>query len=68
MAQSYAHLYNIPTTVFRSFTVYGPWRAMNIGNDAPIKLTDFILALESVLGKVARKNMLDIQPGDMPST
>ncbi|UWR24345.1 SDR family NAD(P)-dependent oxidoreductase [Sulfitobacter sp. S190] len=25
MAHSYAHLYNIPTTVFRFFTVYGPW-------------------------------------------
>jgi len=25
MAHSYAHLWNIPTTVFRFFTVYGPW-------------------------------------------
>jgi len=25
MAQTYAHLYNIPTTMFRFFTVYGPW-------------------------------------------
>ncbi len=135
MAQTYAHLYNIPTTMFRFFTVYGPWgrpdmalfkftdailndraidvynhgdmlrdftyvtdlvdgvrrlmdaipgdtpvsgadnlspiapwRAVNIGNGAPTKLTDFIAALEEVLGKVAQKNMLDIQPGDMPAT
>ena len=135
MAQTYAHLYNIPTTMFRFFTVYGPWgrpdmalfkftdailndraidvynhgdmlrdftyvedlvdavrrlmdavpgdapvsaadnlspiapwRAVNIGNAAPTKLIDFIEALEEVLGKEAQKNMLDIQPGDMPST
>lgn len=135
MAQTYAHLYQIPTTMFRFFTVYGPWgrpdmalfkftdailndrpidvynhgdmlrdftyvedlvdgvrrlmdaipgdtpvsdadslspiapwRAVNIGNGAPTKLTNFIIALEEVLGKVAQKNMLDIQPGDMPST
>lgn len=135
MAQTYAHLYSIPTTMFRFFTVYGPWgrpdmalfkftdailndraidvynhgdmlrdftyvtdlvdgvrrlmnaipsdtpvstadslspiapwRAVNIGNGAPTKLSDFIIALEGVLGKTAQKNMLDIQPGDMPST
>ena len=25
MAHSYSHLYDIPTTIFRFFTVYGPW-------------------------------------------
>ena len=129
MAQTYAHLYDIPTTMFRFFTVYGPWgrpdmalfkftdaikngraidvynhgdmlrdfmdamrrlmdavpgktpvsdadnlspiapwRAVNIGNGSPTKLTDFIEALEEVLGQTAQKNMLDIQPGDMPAT
>lgn len=135
MAQTYAHLYDIPTTMFRFFTVYGPWgrpdmalfkftdailngraidvynhgdmlrdftyvddlvdavrrlmdavpgkspvsaadslspiapwRTVNIGNGAPTRLSDFIIALEDVLGKTAKKNMLDIQPGDMPST
>ncbi|WP_085310546.1 SDR family NAD(P)-dependent oxidoreductase [Planktotalea arctica] len=135
MAQTYAHLYSIPITMFRFFTVYGPWgrpdmalfkftdailndraidvynhgdmlrdftyvtdlvdgvrrlmdaipsdtpvstadslspiapwRAVNIGNGAPTKLSDFIIALEGVLGKTAQKNMLNIQPGDMPST
>lgn len=135
MAQTYAHLYKIPTTMFRFFTVYGPWgrpdmalfkftdailngrpidvynhgdmlrdftyvedlvdamrrlmeavpgtapvsaadslspiapwRAVNIGNGAPTRLSDFIEALEEVLGQKAQKNMLDIQPGDMPAT
>ena len=135
MAQTYAHLYDIPTTMFRFFTVYGPWgrpdmalfkftdairngrpidvynhgdmlrdftyvddlvdavrrlmdavpgktpvssadnlspiapwRAVNIGNGSPTKLTDFIEALEDVLGQSAQKNMLDIQPGDMLAT
>ena len=135
MAQTYAHLYNIPTTMFRFFTVYGPWgrpdmalfkftdailndraidvynhgdmlrdftyvsdlvdgvrrlldaipgdtpvsaadslspiapwRAVNIGNGTPTRLSDFIVALEEVLGRKAEQNMLDIQPGDMPAT
>lgn len=135
MAQTYAHLYKIPTTMFRFFTVYGPWgrpdmalfkftdailngrpidvynhgdmlrdftyvedlvdgihrlmdkipttetisgsdslspiapwRAVNIGNGSPTKLTDFIIALEEALGQEAQKNMLPIQAGDMPST
>lgn len=135
MAQTYAHLYRIPTTMFRFFTVYGPWgrpdmalfkftdairngrpidvynhgdmlrdftyvddlvdairrlmeavpgdtpaceadslspiapwRVVNIGNGAPTKLADFITSLEEVLGQTAQKNMLPIQPGDMPAT
>ncbi len=135
MAQTYAHLYRIPITMFRFFTVYGPWgrpdmalfkftdailngrpidvynhgdmlrdftyvddlvgsirrlmdaipadtpvstadslspiapwRAVNVGNGAPTRLSDFIEALEEVLGQEAQKNMLPIQPGDMPST
>lgn len=138
MAHTYSHLYKIPTTGLRFFTVYGPWgrpdmalflftKAMfenkpidvfnfgemqrdftyiddivegvirvndnppkenpdwnpnsddasvssapykiyNIGNNNPVKLMDFISALEKKLGKTAVKNMLPIQPGDVPST
>jgi len=132
MAHSYAHLHNIPTTMFRFFTVYGPWgrpdmapylftsailkgeainvynhgdmkrdftyvadlveairllidavpvknegdggslvapyRIVNIGNAAPVKLGDFIAAIEAATGKTATRNLLDIQPGDVPAT
>lgn len=138
MAHTYSHLYNIPTTGLRFFTVYGPWgrpdmalylftkaiiegkpidvfnhgnmqrdftyiddivegiirvndnppkgniewdgmnpnpssspapyKIYNIGNNNPVKLMDFIEALEKKLGKVAKKKMLPIQAGDVPST
>ncbi len=132
MAHSYAHLHNIPTTMFRFFTVYGPWgrpdmapylftsailkgevinvynhgdmerdftyvadlveairllidavpvknvgdnlspvapyRIVNIGNAAPVKLGDFIAAIEAATGKTATRNLMDIQPGDVPAT
>jgi len=57
-----------PISAADSLSPIAPWRAVNIGNGAPTKLTDFIEALEGVLGKRAEKNMLDIQPGDMPAT
>ncbi len=139
MAHSYAHLYGIPTTMFRFFTVYGPWgrpdmalfkftrailenrpidiynngamqrdftyiddliqavislidcapkrpapdqnipahdsqspvgpfRVVNIGNSEPVALMDFIEAIEDATGKVAEKNFMPMQPGDVPAT
>jgi UDP-glucuronate 4-epimerase len=138
MAHSYSHLYNLPTTGLRFFTVYGPWdrpdmalqkfakaiineeiidifnhgkhqrdftyiediieglvrvstepalpndewtsdnpdpgtskapwRLYNIGNNCPINLMDYIVALEKALGKKAKKNYLPIQPGDVLNT
>lgn len=129
MAHSYAHLYGVPTTMFRFFTVYGPWgrpdmaifkftraitqgtpidvynhgdlsrdftyvdditrgiellidlppaigeespvapyRIVNIGNEAPIKLLDFIKTLERVIGREAQMNLLPMQPGDVYRT
>src|SRR3546814_4784959 len=41
MAHSYAHLWNIPTTMFRFFTVYGPWGRPDM---ALFKFVDAILA------------------------
>jgi UDP-glucuronate 4-epimerase len=138
MAHTYSHLYGIPTTGLRFFTVYGPWgrpdmalflftkaalegrpidvfnygemqrdftyiddivegvtrvidhparpnpdwsglspdaasssapyRVYNIGNNQPVRLMEFIAAIEKALGKTIEKNMLPIQPGDVPST
>lgn len=138
MAHTYSHLYNLPTTGLRFFTVYGPWgrpdmslfmftrnilegkpidvfnygnhrrdftyiddivegvirvldkpaqtnsgwqgespdpatsfapyRVYNIGNNNPVHLLTFIETLEKCLGKEAIKNLLPLQPGDVPDT
>ena len=45
-----------------------PYRLYNIGNNNPINLMDFIIAIEKKLGKKAEKIMLPIQAGDVPAT
>ncbi|MEK9621353.1 MAG: NAD-dependent epimerase/dehydratase family protein, partial [Alphaproteobacteria bacterium] len=138
MAHTYSHLYGLPVSGLRFFTVYGPWgrpdmalfkfakamrdgqpigvynhgrmvrdftyiddivegvirvldkvatpdpafdpavpnpgtaavpyRLFNIGNGQPTPLMDYIAALEKALGVTAKKNMMDMQPGDVPAT
>ena len=138
MAHSYSHLYKLPVTGLRFFTVYGPWgrpdmslflftkkiiagepidvfnfgqhardftfiddivegvvrtldkvatpnpdwngaepdpgtsaapyRLYNIGNNQPVELMYFIECIEKAVGKKALKNMLPLQPGDVPRT
>ena len=138
MAHTYSHLYNLPTTGLRFFTVYGPWgrpdmalfkftkailagekiqvfnfgkhrrdftyiddivegvirvldkpaksntnwagdkpdagtsqapwRLYNIGNNSPVDLLDYIEAIESALEIKSEKELLPLQPGDVPDT
>jgi len=138
MAHTYSHLYQLPTTGLRFFTVYGPWgrpdmalfkftrailagepidvfnygkhrrdftyiddivegvirvldrvaepnpdwtgsapdsasssapyRLYNIGNNRPVELMHYIEVLERCLGREAEKNLLPLQPGDVPDT
>lgn len=138
MAHSYSHLFRLPCTGLRFFTVYGPWgrpdmalflftknilegkpipvfnngnhvrdftyvgdivegvvrasdqvaqpdkswnseapdpatsnapfRILNIGNNTPVKLSEYISAIEDVLGKKAIQDLLPLQPGDVPAT
>jgi len=49
-------------------TSRAPWRVYNIGNNHPVELGRFIEALENALGKKAEKEMLPLQPGDVPDT
>ena len=51
-----------------SATSYAPYRLYNIGNNNPVELMKFISVLENCLGKKAKKNLLPIQPGDVPET
>ena len=45
-----------------------PYKIYNIGNNSPVKLMDFIEAIEEALGKKAKKNMMPMQLGDIPSS
>jgi hypothetical protein len=45
-----------------------PYRIYNIGNNNPVKLTEYIAALEEALGRKAEQNLLPLQPGDVPDT
>ncbi|HEY9829308.1 MAG TPA: NAD-dependent epimerase [Stenomitos sp.] len=45
-----------------------PYKVYNIGNNQPVELMHFIEVLEDCLGMKAKKNMMPIQPGDVPTT
>ena len=45
-----------------------PYRLYNIGNNAPVNLMEFIAEIETSLGKVAEKNFMEMQDGDVEST
>jgi len=49
-------------------TSFAPWRVYNIGNSSPVELMDYISAIEKALGKTAIKELLPLQPGDVPDT
>jgi UDP-glucuronate 4-epimerase len=51
-----------------SATSYAPYRLYNIGNNNPVELMKFIEVLEACLGRKAKKNLLPMQPGDVPAT
>ena len=45
-----------------------PWRVYNIGNNSPVELMDYISAIEDALNMKADKELLPLQPGDVPDT
>lgn len=49
-------------------TSYAPYRIYNIGNNSPVRLMDFVSAIEKATAKTAIKNFMPMQPGDVPST
>ena len=49
-------------------TSKAPWRVYNIGNQKPVELLHYIEVLERCLGKTAEKELLPLQPGDVPDT
>ena len=49
-------------------TSFAPYRLYNIGNNQPVELLYFVETIEKYLGKTAVKNLLPLQPGDVPAT
>ena len=45
-----------------------PWRVYNIGNNNPVELLEVVRILEDAIGKKARRELLPMQPGDVPAT
>ena len=45
-----------------------PFRIYNIGNNSPVKLLDYISAIEKAVGRKAKLDLLPLQPGDVPDT
>ncbi|WP_369602466.1 NAD-dependent epimerase [Hahella sp. SMD15-11] len=49
-------------------TSFAPYRLYNIGSNNPVELSRYIEILEECLGRKAEKNLLPLQPGDVPAT
>ena len=45
-----------------------PWRVYNIGNNKPVELLEVVRLLEETLGKKAKRDLMPMQPGDVPAT
>ena len=48
--------------------VSAPWRVYNIGNNKPVELLEVVRLLEEEIGKKAKRELLPMQPGDVPAT
>ena len=51
-----------------SLSPVAPFRVVNIGNSNPVQLSDYISAIERATGITAQRNLMPMQPGDVPAT
>ena len=49
-------------------TSRAPWHVYNIGNHAPVEVTDVVRLIEQAVGKPAIRELVPMQPGDVPET
>ncbi len=49
-------------------TSMAPWRVYNIGNNNPVDVLEVVRLIEAALGKKAKRELLPMQPGDVPAT
>ena len=73
VVEGVSRLIDKPTTANEQFETMlpdggssdAPWRVFNVGNGQPTPLMDYVSALEKVLGIKAKKNFMELQPGDV---
>jgi UDP-glucuronate 4-epimerase len=68
MTRNFTYIDDIVSGTIVALDVNLPYAVMNIGGDREDKLTRFIEVIEENLGKKAERNLMPIQPGDVPST
>lgn len=68
MTRNFTYIDDIVSGILTCLDADLPCTVMNIGGDREEKLTRFIEVIEKNVGKIAKKQMLPIQPGDVPST
>ena len=51
-----------------SLSPVAPWRVVNIGNEAPVGLLEFVAAIEAATGRQAKRNLMPMQQGDVATT
>ncbi|HET9412990.1 MAG TPA: NAD-dependent epimerase/dehydratase family protein, partial [Pseudolabrys sp.] len=76
VVESVVRLIDRPATADRQFSSAAPdpgsssapWRVYNIGNNKPVELLEVVRLLEEAIGKKARRELLPMQPGDVPAT
>lgn len=68
MSRNFTYIDDIVSGVITCLDKNLPYALMNIGGDKEEKLTRFIEVIEESVGKVAKKKLMPIQPGDVPST
>jgi UDP-glucuronate 4-epimerase len=49
-------------------TSFAPWRVYNIGNHTPVEVTEVVRLIEEATGRTAMRELLAMQPGDVPET
>jgi UDP-glucuronate 4-epimerase len=49
-------------------TSRAPWRIYNVGNNQPVEVVEIVHLLEEALGRQAQRELLPMQPGDVPET
>lgn len=68
MSRNFTYVDDIATGTITALDADLPYGIMNIGGDKEEKLTRFIEVIEECLGKKAEKNLMPLQPGDVPKT
>jgi UDP-glucuronate 4-epimerase len=68
MSRNFTYVDDIVSGIIKVLDANLPYGVMNIGGDREEKLTRFIEVIEQNLGKKAKKKMMPMQPGDVPST